>query len=536
MGRSMCKYGALVMTFITVMFGQSDSEKCGTFVVVSRLNDAVKVNAELPSASRPAMQKSILTANGKMRIHFDTSGINEPALVSVTFPNGIKTVTRIPNTARQYIDTLAVLFDSVWRAEIDHFGFTAPPPDAGRGGGDEFDVYVLELGGGLFGETMIESDLPVGVAKPNRQYATYIHFENDFGSGYRTNGIEAIMATAAHEFHHAIQVGGSGLWETGYFYFYELCAESMEHIVFRDAKDYVFDVKTYFKYISITPLFQQRKSFETAGYERAIFAIYLMKNFGTGIMKDLWNEVRVQRPVTALQSVLNSYATSIEREFANFTFWNFYTGYRADSVKYYTDAKLYPAVPYFNTVHATPAVQHIQVNTNSFTPHYIKAVTNTDSIFFVISNTDYNDASVYAQQLFPSDLYITTTAQTGFNAVGSGVFAKFFSTDLENWSYIPIGINSPSFCFPNPFRPSASSLLISAKGVGVADDVQLTIVSATTLDLVYSKSAEYTAFSGTQYVEWKGRDHRGNIVPSGVYVYILSRGSNIVKGKFAVIR
>jgi flagellar hook assembly protein FlgD len=108
--------------------------------------------------------------------------------------------------------------------------------------------------------------------------------------------------------------------------------------------------------------------------------------------------------------------------------------------------------------------------------------------------------------------------------------------NIENWSYIPIGINTKTFCFPNPFRPDASSLLISLNGIRYSERVTLSIIEASTLDMVYSKAAEYTPFSGTQYVEWKGRDKNGYIVPSGVYLYILSDGEQIVKGKFAVIR
>jgi len=524
---------ALAVPFVQA---QMDSEKCGTLSIVRQLNDALSMKTDLPQSSRPVLQKQRVTPSGNFRIHYDTAGVNQPAMVSVSVVNGVKTVTRIQNSYQQFIDTLVILFDSVWRAEVDQFGFSAPPEDNARGGGNEFDIYVLDLGGGLFGETMIESDIPVGPSKPNQQYASYIKVDNDFGSGYRTNGIEALMATAAHEFHHAIQIGGSGVWESSQFFFYELCAEAMEPIVFRDAKDYLFDVKTYFKNISITPLFQQRTTFDNAGYERALWAIFLMKRYGTVVMKDIWNEMKLQRPVPALNAVLNSYSTSIQREFANFSHWNFFTAYRADSTQYYTDARLYPMVPFVYSLSAGPTAQQVSINTKSFTANYVKASSGADSAFFVISNTDYYDALNYSEQIFASQLSVTTTAQSGFNAVSSGLYAKFSAVDMENWSFIPIGITSHSFCFPNPFKPAASSLLIAPGNVGVASDVTLTVIAASSLDLVYSKQADYTTFSGTQYVEWKGRDHNNNIVPSGVYMYVLSKGSIIIKGKFAVIR
>ncbi|MCK9409096.1 MAG: MXAN_6640 family putative metalloprotease [Bacteriovoracaceae bacterium] len=539
MERNICILVLLMVLLVDILHTQYESEKCGTFVGVRLRNEAKKNQLDLPMEIRPELQKSILTPSSKIRIHYDTVNAHEPALVSITYVNGKKIVTRRPNTYKQFIDTLALLFDSVWRAEIDQFGFTPPPSDNGRGGGNEFDVYVLNMGAGYFGETLIEWDLPVGVTKSNQQYASFIKFENDFGTGYRTNGIEAMMATAAHEFHHAIQIGGSGIWEGEYFYFYELCAESMEPIVFREAKDYLFDVKTYFKNISGTPLFQQRTDqnpIETAGYERAIWAIFLMKNYSISLMGEIWNEIKIQRPVSALNTVLNRHSTSIQREFINFTYWNFFTAHRADTARYYTDAKLYPLVPFLQTISVGPSVQQLSVSTHSFTPNYYKVISNSDSTFFVVSNTDYTDALTYSQKLFSSQISVTTSAHSGYDAVAAGLYAKFSSSNIENWSFIPIGLAAHPYCFPNPFKPAESSLLISPGKIGVSDDVTLTVVSAVSLDLIYSKRAEYSTFSGTQYVTWMGRDNRGEIVPSGVYLYILSNGSTVLKGKFAVIR
>ena len=518
---------------------QEESEKCGTFRVVRELSHRRQQQMKLQSEPRPIVQTSVLTKNGKIRIHFDTSGINQPAMVSVSFVNGIKTVSRIPNSYRQWIDTLAMILDSVWRAEVDQYGFTAPPPDALRGGGDEYDIYVLDLGGnGMFGVTNIESDLPVGPTKQNQEYATFINIDNDFGAGFRTNGVEAMMATAAHEFHHAIQVGGSGLWDDAQFFFYELCAEAMENTVFRDAKDYLFDVKTYFANISTISLFQLSDgTISHAGYERAIWGMFLMKKYGTSVMKEIWSALRTNRPIPALHTALNTYGTSIQREFADFTYWNYFTAHRADSVRYFSDAKLFPPVTLFQTIAVNASKQNVQINTKSFAPQFVKATTGSDSAFFIISNTDYNDALNNLQQLYPAELYVTTSTGSDYTAVSKSIFAKFiWITNPDNWLYQPIGTVSTTSCFPNPFSPSTSSLLISLNGVGAGDNVTLSVISAVSMDMIYSKEAEYSVFSGIKYAEWNGRDQQGHIVPSGVYLYILSNGSNVVKGKFAVIK
>ena len=78
--------------------------------------------------------------------------------------------------------------------------------------------------------------------------------------------------------------------------------------------------------------------------------------------------------------------------------------------------------------------------------------------------------------------------------------------------------------------------ITAARYIRKLSDKRITIISAESLDLIYSRRADFSTFSGTQYAEWKGRDNDGNIAGSGVYVYVLSSGSKSVKGKFAIIR
>lgn len=513
-----------------------ETEKCGTYRQVHQLSLSLKAKTEFPQEARPTLHTSTLTSSGKFRIHYDTSGIKQPAMVTVSYPNGIKTVTRIPNSSAQFVDTLSKILDSVWRAEIEHFGFNAPPPDNNRGGGNEYDIYILDLGVGFFGETLIETDLPVGPVKVNRQYASFIWIDNDFGSGFRTNGVEAMMATTAHEFHHAVQIGGSGVWEEAHYYFYELCAEAMENVVFHDAKDFIFDVRTYFTNVSSTPLFQRRVTLHNAGYERAIWGMYLMQKYGTSVMRQIWEEMKSQRPVQALESALNYFSTSCEREFVDFAYWNFHTAHRADSAKFYRTAALLPLVTFAPTISAGPSNFDHSILSQSFTAHYIKASTISDSAFFIVSNTNFTDALQYSQQSFPSKISVTTSSALGYPSVSSSIYARFSAVDVNHWSYQAIGTNVPILCFPNPFNPVTSSLLIGLAGIGMGTDVTLSILSAATMDLVYSRQAEFSQFSGTQYAKWNGKDDKNQMVPSGIYMYVLTKGNLISKGKFAVIR
>lgn len=512
----------------TELPAQTVNVKCGTFQGVRTRMENRMVKIEGALETRPVLHASILTRNQRIRIHYDTVGSNLPAMVDVSG-------ARIPNSYRRFIDTLRVLLDSVWNTEVGTFDFEPPPQDSGRGGGDEYDFYVVDLGSGYFGQTIFETSYPVGPVKPNRQFTSFIRIDNDFGTGFRTKGIPAMMATTAHEFHHAIQVGTSGVWEDDHFYFYEICAEAMENTVFKDAQDYLFDVKDYFTHLSSYPLFGTWSA-TTPGYERAIWGIFLMEKFGTVVMKDLWREMKGMRPVLAMNSVLNSYSTTIQREFSDFSYWNYYTAYRADSVRYYPQAKKLPAVSYQQILTANSAVQELNIVTKSFVTSYFKFIKGSDSAFCIVANTNLNDVMNNGDQTATAKISFTSSSSSGFPAISSSIYGSFTANDPQVWSYAAVGFQSLTSCFPNPFNPATSSLLIPLQNIGASVDVVLSVYSASDLDLIYTGPAQYVPFSGMQYAEWKGRDNEGQLVSSGVYLWILTKGSTTVKGKFAVIR
>lgn len=529
----------IIFAFLSINGVYAQDVKCGTSQQMRQLWNAKLSKIDLPKATRPVLHKSVLTPNGKIRIHFDTSGTNQPAMVN-------SVGSRIPNSYQQFIDTLRIILDSVWISEIQIFGFNEPPPDSNRGGGNEYDFYVLELGGGLFGQTDIESDLPVGATKANQQYASFIQIDNDFGVDYRTRGIPAVMATTAHEFHHAIQVGGSGVWEVEQFYFYELCAEAMENTVFRDAKDYLFDVKTYYDRISSITLFQTAISPTTAGYERAIFGMFLMKKYGTVIMKELWNEMRIHRPIPALKNVLALRLSTIEKEFSNFALWNFYTNYRSDGVKYFQDASLFPPLSFSSQITLNVSEDLIQKTSNSMVTNFIRVAKQPDTAFFVISNTNLLDAETNAGNVFPFQLKVSPFAAPNFQKINNSIYAQFNVPDPNNWNFAlstdTNAIQKPKTfdaaeVFPNPYRVNGNNLLFISMDEENSENsnVELNVYSSSS-DLIFSGQPQFTNLFGKRFAVWNGKNSKGNIVSSGVYFYILSKNAGTLKGKFAVIR
>lgn len=88
-------------------------------------------------------------------------------------------------------------------ARMAGLGYPAPPTDDGRGGGDQFDVYLADISRlGLYGYCAPEAPVP-GV--PGHA-SSYCVFDNDF-RGFPMPADESLRVTAAHELFHAVQFG-----------------------------------------------------------------------------------------------------------------------------------------------------------------------------------------------------------------------------------------------------------------------------------------------------------------------------------------
>ncbi len=526
------------LTNITFPQIQNPKGKCLTFFLLEeKLHPSQEKNAYEKNfiLDRGIItQKNILSPSGKFRIHFDTIGTHAPALVNAQGE-------RIPNTVSQYVDTLSKIFDITWEKEINQYGFSVPPSDNGEGGGNEYDIYIQDLGTSNFGYTSW-GDTPLNPNKQNPQYPTWIVIDNDFGKGFRTLGIEALSATAAHEFHHAVQVGGSGIWTSDDFYFYELSAESMEPTVFPFTKDYVHDVVTYFGNTGSIPLWNSFNS-NWAGYERALFGIFLMTKYKTtNIMKDIWSAIETMPPWQAMENVLSQspYSSTTAKEFADFSVWNFYTGSRADTINYYKDGKYFPELTYSTSTNflSDTSKKIIETSVKSFTASYHCTTRIFDTLYCLVTNINENDAVANIHGQFPYTLNITAFNEEGSQKISNSIFAKFSVSDANNWKFLTFasggGIAADVSPFPNPFNPHSSLLYIPIENVPSAN-ATIQIFSSS-YDLVFNSIAKPAQFLGKYYLAWNGKDKNNNMVGSGIYFFIIAENGNIRKGKFAVVR
>lgn len=490
---------------------------------------------------RPARQKDRLSPSGKFRVHYDTTGVDAPALISAG-----PSAQRIDNTCEQYVDSVARFFDNAWAVEVETMGYSPPPQDGEQGGGPEYDVYIEDLGAGNFGQTAWE---PSDVVEegPRQRFATYITIDNDY-LGLRTPGMDGLKITAAHEFQHAIQVGAYGIWNTvpnSDFYIYEITSVWMEHVLYPSIHDYYLDLPAYFH--RFRDLQDRSFSFTIyepptyAGYERSIWAHFLAKRFGPDVMRDIWEGMKADPFLQSMSRVLQRHGSTIESEFSLFSYWNFFTGDRADPVRYYEEGAWYPRY----LPNATVAYSGLtaEITTSGFplsTQFYQFSIPN-DTLIAVVANVDANLAGEGSLTATSFGLTLTSgRVKPPYQKLAKGYVAGFSSDRSNAWRVLYLesatrsNASAAPEASPNPLRLSKDAKL-SLPIPGAASGEAHIYMFSSSLDLVFSEVYPVVESFGNKVITIPAEALRLRI-PSGVYFVIARCGDQEFKWKVAILR
>ncbi|MBN1638435.1 MAG: hypothetical protein JW866_05685 [Ignavibacteriales bacterium] len=491
-------------------FTQEEIIKCGFPLICSVKNNydkfnQLQVNIINSILSRPSLPYSMVSPSGFFRIHYDTTGSNK---------------------VNYDLNEFAKALDSAYNFEVNILGFSPPPPDNGRGGDNKYDVYISNLGRN-YGWTVWED--PVG----ENIYMTYIEVDNDF-SGFYTEGINAARVTAAHEFHHAIQIGSYVLREetTGGvkdLFYYEVTSTSMEEFVYPDVNDYFNYIKTYFN--------SPNNSFYLyTGYELSIFNIFLKERFGIGIIREIWELMKTYRAIEAIALAISSRGSSLRYELNLFGGWTYFTNVRAQAGKYFYEAEHYPLITPTTVIEYIPPQKTVNISSKPISNNFILfKVGSSDTLMAVLANADLQNAIQH-----PNSRFIFDYSLHYDNSYYYGVFSSSNNAILSELKIYNDGILSyPSYdskiidyAFPQPFKYDKNLFLflpVPEKSNSYAD-VNVYDVS---MNLVYSK--QLPVIQGDKLtVQWNGKDEQGNKLSSGIYIYVVKTKENQTKGKIVI--
>ena len=503
--------------------------KCGFGIqaqVVSRWKEFSQVQRAELSALMKAGVMQTDTIAGHFHIFYDTTGINEPALLN-------NNNQRIPGTAKAYIHFVAQIFNHVWDVEINQMGYSAPPFESGQ---SYYNIFVEDMTD--YGLTTPIQPQINGTDVPPR-YHSYIAIDNDFQeSQYYSHGINGLEVTAAHEFHHAIQVGSYGYWEND-LYVHELTSTWFEDVLYTDVNDYYNYLPDYFQ------RFNDGLSFNSnsyGGYERCIFAHCLAKIYGPDIVKDIWTGMRTQPFLESTDAVLVSRGSNLQSSFAEFTKWNYFTWDRADTVNYYPEGMHYPRfqplqkLPFYNTTSTTSG------NVQSLSSSMYEFDLQQDTITAIIANVDIGsavirnttqqkiDITLSSQSLPPPYQEFADGLKVNISVDTLSLWRSFFIQSSTQANVVRQQLNAA----PNPFRLADAPWL----KLSINQD------RAKMAEVFFFTSSFQLAYSG--FLNVGDEDgFRAIVVPtsevkaklsSGIYFIIAKTANSDYKWKVAVIR
>jgi hypothetical protein len=200
--------------------------------------------------------------------------------------------------------TLATL-ENTYAREVGELGYRAPLGDRGVGGDDRLDVYLKDLGTGLYGYCAAE------YRKKGRTASGFCVLDNDYSPTQFPSGTSPennLTVTAAHEFFHAVQYAYDYAEDP---WMMESTATWMEERVADD----IDDNRQYLRFSQLqapdVPLdaFSSTYGFQ---YGNWIFWEYLTQTYSDGLVKKAWKAAGTRKgdggrySVQALQSVLRT--------------------------------------------------------------------------------------------------------------------------------------------------------------------------------------------------------------------------------------
>ncbi len=170
-----------------------EDRKCGFEIVTN-----TKSNIDLFSPdqqvviqkilSRPSLQTSIVSPSGFFRVHYDQTGFNRPSYISSL-------------SADQNAAEVAKSLDSVYNFEVNYLGYLPPPSEITL---LETTINMMSIFKAKVLDCMATLNRKVKLVSDN--WTSFIVIDNDY-IGYYSTGINGMLVTVAHEFHHSIQVG-----------------------------------------------------------------------------------------------------------------------------------------------------------------------------------------------------------------------------------------------------------------------------------------------------------------------------------------
>lgn len=534
------------LNYQVTLYDEEIQPKCALSIAF----DVIKYSQSLSEEKKDILKKLLqpplrqkFRSSGNFTVYYDTSGYHTPSLLTPQYrrmlsdTNYVKTHEDSSRIVEQYVDSVLSIFNYVWEQFVDVYKFSPPPFEIGQ---NKYNIYITELGSGLYGQTVPIQD-PINPGQNPPLYATYIEIDNDFISVYQSSrGIPGLKVTAAHELHHAIQLGSYGYREYDR-YFFEITSTWAEDLLFDEINDYYQYIKTYQgspRGHFATPDISFITTDGLIEYSRAIWGKFIQEKFSPIVMRNVWeilkSPLKYQIPsIFAMNEALIHQNSSLKLAFVEFAKWNYYTSNRTVESSYYKEAQYYPLIKTRTEIEIPSSGRYVQDSAETFSSVYLPIKYSNSTSALIVTNLNYDHVINAEKKKYNYTLHFSTTSGEKYKEIMPNLFVKLDVADLQNWTLSNLIQYQPYFAivYPNPYIIGDGGEITFEFPSKNTDKVTLYIFNME-MSLVYKQNYY---LSDNNHISWNAKNESGDYVSSGVYIFVIQTNSENISGKFAVI-
>ncbi|HID39699.1 MAG TPA: T9SS type A sorting domain-containing protein [Calditrichaeota bacterium] len=464
---------------------------------------------QLLQSAGPARQKQTTSPGGHFIIHYDTSGYHAVPLKDEE-GNGIP----------DYIDSAAVILENVWDVEINQLGFM-PPPDKYGQPVSTYPVYFTKISD--YGITWLVDEIQLD----NRTiFTSYLELNTDY-SGFYTKGLDGMRVTAAHEFNHAIQLGYN-VWQTSNYdlvdrFFMEMTSTWLEDYVYPQINDYYHYLYFLFNYLNS---FSFNTAFSLYPYANSLYLHMTSELYGPRFTVDVWERIIKEEGMQALETTLNNLGETFAESQNRYGVWLYFTGHRAVPGAYFPEAADYPMLETvkkrtsFTTMLPGYGLNlfEIDVTNNRLYHGGVSADSGKGQVNHICNGVPLNESVSFGKV---QHLEYNTKMQKPVAVISNASDQK-----AESVRY-----NLQAVVIPPPINPV---IVYEQEGIPVFkavpqnSEIRIYDILGRLVQKLHNNSSNSTS--------WNLKSMSGKTVSSGLYLYFIDTGTQLIKGKFTVLR
>lgn len=540
----------------------ANDNKCLTFQS-QQTKDRILKSFSFDTNGRPKNQKTYPSPSGLFLIHYDTTGVHSVDL-SDNNHNGIP----------DYVDSVAYYCDYAYQKEVEEFGFHSPISDSMHGGSDAYDIYLLNIGdrdlfpdsngtqdrGGVYGFTQAELDINSegGYTKST----SFIIMDNDFSpkdsmltvdnklnQSYKVFGYDGAKVTIAHEFHHAIQMRYGFDDYTGSV-LAEMSSVMMEMLLYPEIYDYMQYVQSLFKNPSKYPFCNPNAD---VGYRYGIFAYFIQKRFGIEAIRKIWEITATGVPsYRAINTTLEYYNSSLNKEWKEFIKAIYYTGSRGNQNQYFESAELMPEFSIhneqiFNPPTATYSGELLQFEIRmDRTIIYNQLPLSNDTLIAIASNYDttalFNQTTYYDKfSASVCDEYVANSTPIFLNSPRKKYFALSSinnSIEAELIEIIGTETYAIDYAFPSPFHYNKDEILYipAPENIEIGKKANVRIYNSA-FKQIFNDDIQVSSINQNRAIAINIKNAEPELMlETGIYIFEIEAEGSRRFGKIAIIK